>query len=265
MDKSFFYFEVASYNSLILYFHGAKAASPKSPAHYNSNNSTAAPNKINQQAAGKVQLAYECLQASKLAGLTELVPSYSSLWLSYDALHFSQAEIQKQVSEILETSKASQQRKATKTLRIAVCYQLGEDWLSVCRQTGLTQEAIIKIHMQRIYKVYAIGFLPGFAYLGILDPRLHLKRLKTPRKHVPAGSVAIAGEQTAVYPLASPGGWHLIGKTTMKMFDPALPGLCPLEVGDSVQFFSISKKAFLHSISKKASLHSTSKKASFTI
>lgn len=113
-------------------------------------------------------------------------------------------------------------------------------------KTKLSVEEIIKIHSQKLYDVYAIGFLPGFAYLGSVDNRIALPRLATPRKQIPKGSVAIANTQTAVYPEQSPGGWNIIGRTTMELFDKNLEQLSPLSVGNKVKFNPISKEDFLN-------------------
>jgi KipI family sensor histidine kinase inhibitor len=121
---------------------------------------------------------------------------------------------------------------------IPVVYD-GEDLDTVAERTGLTRARIAELHSSVEYTVLAVGFVPGFAYLGELDKQLHIPRRDTPRPRVPAGAVAIAGQHTAVYPLITPGGWHLIGRTSVRMFDPArtppaLPAL--LAAGDRVRF-----------------------------
>ena len=112
----------------------------------------------------------------------------------------------------------------------------GEDLEDVARQTGLTTEEVVRIHSGREYRVYVLGFVPGFAYLGTLDERLSLPRRSTPRKQVPPGSVAIAELQTAVYPSATPGGWHLIGRTDVTLFDAGSESPSLFRVGDTVRF-----------------------------
>ena len=106
----------------------------------------------------------------------------------------------------------------------------------VAEFSGLTADEVISIFLERIYNVFMIGFLPGFAYMGIVDQRIAMPRKKTPRTKVPKGSVAIGGSQTGVYPLGSPGGWNIIGRTEMEMFDPNADPLCPLKAGDRVRF-----------------------------
>jgi TIGR00370 family protein len=120
-------------------------------------------------------------------------------------------------------------------IRIPVVYN-GEDLEDVCRRTRLAASEVIDIHSRREYRVFVVGFVPGFAYLGPLDPRLMVPRRESPRKRVPAGSVAIAEAQTGVYPSATPGGWNLIGTTAEKMFDAARDEPALLRVGDRVRF-----------------------------
>ncbi|HEX9167224.1 MAG TPA: 5-oxoprolinase subunit PxpB, partial [Gemmatimonadales bacterium] len=114
----------------------------------------------------------------------------------------------------------------------------GPDLEWVAARTGLNPDEVVRRHSARLYTVYLLGFVPGFAYLGELDPTLVLPRRSTPRQRVPAGSVAIAGAQTAVYPLATPGGWHLIGQTTLRLFDPEREPPALLAAGDTVRFES---------------------------
>jgi KipI family sensor histidine kinase inhibitor len=124
-----------------------------------------------------------------------------------------------------------------RTHSIPVIYN-GEDLEEVATRTGLTTKEVIAIHSSTTYRVLVIGFVPGFAYLGPLDPRLVLPRRESPRKRVPPGSVAIAEAQTGVYPAATPGGWHIIGTTSATLFDPAEERPARFAVGDRVQFIA---------------------------
>ena len=135
-----------------------------------------------------------------------------------------------------------------KIVTIDVYYgsDVGLDLEDMGIKTNLSVEEIIKIHSQKLYDVFAIGFLPGFAYLASVDERIALPRLSTPRKQIPKGSVAIANTQTAVYPQASPGGWNIVGRTAMELFDKNLEQLSPLSVGNKVKFNPISKEEFLN-------------------
>ena len=127
---------------------------------------------------------------------------------------------------------------ATRVLEVPVSYD-GEDLTAVAHACGLTPDAVVELHSGAAYRVAFIGFQPGFAYLDGLDARLHLPRRADPRSRVPAGSVAIAGAQSAVYPFASPGGWHLLGTTTMRMFDPQRTSASLLQPGDAVRFIPL--------------------------
>lgn len=132
-------------------------------------------------------------------------------------------------------------RPAPRSYRIPVTYD-GPDLGAVAAAAGLTVAEAIGLHGAAAYEVIAIGFQPGFAYLGFLPERLRLPRRATPRTRVPAGSVAIAADQTAVYPHASPGGWHLIGRTGFPCFDASAPGLTPFRVGDRVAFVPMRRR-----------------------
>ena len=126
--------------------------------------------------------------------------------------------------------------------RIPVVYD-GEDFDDVIRTLGITRQQLIATHTRPIYRVFLVGFVPGWAYLGPLPEELYLPRRLTPRTHVPAGSVAIAARQTGIYPLPTPGGWHLIGRTSVKLFLPNSDPPCLFRTGDRVKFFAIPAAA----------------------
>ena len=130
--------------------------------------------------------------------------------------------------------------------RIPVLYggSYGPDLQGVAQYHGITEEEVVRLHCSRPYLVYLIGFMPGFPYMGELPSELITPRLKTPRLVVPAGSVAIAQRQTGIYPMDSPGGWHLLGKTPVRMFDPKKDPPSYLRMGDLVKFYPISEKEF---------------------
>jgi KipI family sensor histidine kinase inhibitor len=115
----------------------------------------------------------------------------------------------------------------------------------IAKRASLSIEEVIEIHQAQAYRVYAIGFAPGFAYLGEVDPRIAAPRLSTPRLKVPKGAVAIADRQTAVYPNVSPGGWNIIGLCPVDMFNPDAEPIMPVKVGDKVRFKPIAKETFL--------------------
>lgn len=176
------------------------------------------------------------LRLAALNGVSEVVPAYASLSLFYDPLVVTYAELLEQVKPLVAQSRyESSAVVEPRTVHIPVHYD-GEDLADVAQRTGLTANEVIALHSERDYHVYIIGFVPGFAYLGELHPSLVLPRRSAPRKRVPAGSVAIAEAQTGVYPFSTPGGWHLIGRTEVKMFDATSTEPALLRVGDKVVF-----------------------------
>lgn len=163
-------------------------------------------------------------------GVREAVPGYATVTAFYDADYASiRAAIEPIVRAGTEDTPAGAEHV------IPVRYD-GPDLDDVAKRTGLTSSEVIERHAGRVYSVYLIGFVPGWAYLGDLDPALELPRRDQPRTRVPAGSVAIAGRQTGVYPLDTPGGWHLIGHTSTVMFDPMADPPATLAAGDRVRF-----------------------------
>jgi inhibitor of KinA len=189
------------------------------------------------------------LAASPLPGVVETVPAYCSILIHYDPLRLTSASV------IAWAQAAAQDLKTTideggRLVEIPTVYggDSGPDLDYVARAHGLSAADVVRLHSGADYTVYMMGFLPGFAYLGGLPPELATSRLDTPRARVSAGSVGIAGEQTGVYPLDSPGGWRLIGRTAMRLFDPAnMPPalLCP---GDRVRFVPITREAAVHGV-----------------
>lgn len=176
------------------------------------------------------------LRAAALAGVTDVVPAYAALTLFYEPLHQDADALLAHVAAIL-AEPAPEPAPATggREHRVPVVYD-GPDLSEVAARTGLTADEVAARHAGRVYTVFLLGFVPGFAYLGELDDALVLPRRAEPRPRVPAGSVAIAGRQTAVYPLATPGGWHLIGRTDLPAFDPAADPPTPFGPGDRVRF-----------------------------
>jgi KipI family sensor histidine kinase inhibitor len=174
------------------------------------------------------------IAGAKFPGVRDVVPAYASLAVHYDPLRIGYADLR---SLLLSSSPAvtSGAKRTPRSHVIPVRYD-GEDLADVARRTNLTVEDVISVHSGAEYRVFVIGFVPGFAYLGPLDPRLVIPRRESPRKRVPAGSVAIAEAQTGVYPAETPGGWHLIGTTDVTMFDATRESPALLAVGDRVRF-----------------------------
>ena len=136
--------------------------------------------------------------------------------------------------------------KVFKTWEIPVCYgeRFGKDLSSLANAKSLSEDQIIQLHSEENYRIHFYGFLPGFMYLSGLRPELHERRKPVPDRNVPAGSVAIGGAQTGIYPSSSPGGWHLIGQTPLVLFDPSKPQPVGVQVGDWIRFRAISAAEF---------------------
>ncbi|HCR72464.1 MAG TPA: allophanate hydrolase [Anaerolineae bacterium] len=168
-------------------------------------------------------------------GILETVPAYCTLLVHYD-LDFTYQQIKNIIQEKMNQVNDSFQKTARRH-EVPVRYGQGQNDLEIISSTlKLSIQEIIKIHSEKEYQIYMMGFTPGFPYMGILDSRLEMPRLQTPRTSVQAGSVAIAGSQTGIYPLDSPGGWHLLGWTTLKLFDPTSETPFLFSPGDTVKF-----------------------------
>lgn len=176
--------------------------------------------------------------------LRELVPGWTTLLLHYDLLLTDPARLAVDLAPLLAHGQSTAPPGEPGRLhRLPICYD-GEDLDAVADACGLRPSQVIDLHSAVEYRVGAIGFAPGFAYLGELDGRLALPRRATPRTRVPAGSLAIAERQTAIYPQASPGGWHLLGRCPHRLFDPAQEPPCPLALGDRVCFVPIDAATY---------------------
>tara|TARA_R110001592_G_scaffold83616_1_gene247613 strand:- start:53961 stop:54638 length:678 start_codon:yes stop_codon:yes gene_type:complete len=201
---------------------------------------------VNPTVSAKVQHAARELKNALGDVIVDLVPSYASLLVIYDIFRTDLHTIRPQIRTLLS---AIDQVEASegRLIELPVYYspESGPDLEPLAHQTGLRVDDIISIHQATEYRVYAIGFAPGFAYLGELDERISAPRLATPRQQVPKGAVGIAGRQTAVYPSISPGGWNLIGLCPQPMFDSESTPCMPVEVGDRVCFRGIDREDFL--------------------
>ncbi len=186
--------------------------------------------------AARVRACAERIRVAGLGAVREIVPAYAALTVFYDPARAGYAEMVGVLERLLrEPAVATGREVPAHEHRIAVRYD-GPDLTDVAHRTGLPRDEVIARHSGRTYTVLLLGFVPGFAYLGELDGALVLPRRAEPRRRVPAGSVAIAGGQTAVYPLETPGGWHLIGRTAAVLFDPDRIPPARLAAGDHVRF-----------------------------
>lgn len=190
-------------------------------------------------------LTRECEEAFGDA-LVDLVPSYTTLLVVFDTLRITPGEARQQLIDILACLKPAEAGASGKQHELPTWYdpQTGPDLQRVADLSGLSVAGVIEAHISREYRVFALGFAPGFAFMGLLDEALTCPRLDTPRQTVPAGSVAIAGQQTAAYPVTTPGGWNLIGRTTAALFDRNREGFSLLRVGDRVRFVSVDRATF---------------------
>jgi KipI family sensor histidine kinase inhibitor len=178
--------------------------------------------------------------------IVDLVPSYASLLVIFDLDRSDHFAVKQQLRAAL-TNLDSVDASAGSLVTLPVYYsaESGPDLEIIATSANIGIEDVIEIHQQQEYRVYAIGFAPGFAYLGEVDKRIAAPRLATPRQKVPRGAVAIADRQTAVYPAVSPGGWNLIGLCPTRMFDPEKNPSMPVQVGDRIRFSAISRDQFI--------------------
>jgi inhibitor of KinA len=185
------------------------------------------------------------VERAGLAGVQEAVPTYRSLAIYYDPLVIGRDALKDQV-QALRNSLGDEGEKAPKIVEIPTVYGGGHgpDLDFVAGHTGLSQDEVIRLHTEPFYHVYMLGFMAGFAYLGGLPERLSVPRLATPRLKVPAGSVGIAGTQTGVYPVESPGGWRIIGRTHRRLFDASDRVPTPILPGDKVRFVRIEEHEY---------------------
>jgi len=172
-------------------------------------------------------------------------PAYASLCLRFDVKKITLLKLKNLLLEAYRDFRFNKV-ETKKYWEIPVCYDpsLGPDLLESCQRTSLDLENFIALHTAPLYRIYFIGFLPGFLYLGGLHETLSIPRKKTPRPKVPAGSIGIAGHQTGIYPQSSPGGWQLIGQTKISLFNPNENPPTPFKAGDYLKFTKISKEAF---------------------
>lgn len=190
-------------------------------------------------------LAGEC-EAAFGDTLVDLVPSYTTLLVVFDPLRITPCEARQLLTDILARLKPAETGASGALHELPTWYdpQVGPDLQRVAELSALSVESVIEAHSSREYRVFALGFAPGFAFMGLLDEALTCPRLDTPRQKVPAGSVAIAGQQTAAYPIVTPGGWNLIGRTPTRLFDRNREGFSLLRVGDRVRFVAVNQGEF---------------------
>ena len=196
--------------------------------------------------SAQIQAAVTNINATMRDNIVDLVPSYASLLVIYDQDRSDHFAVKLQLRTAL-SNLGSVDASAGELVTLPVYYstESGPDLETIAQRGKLAIDDVIEIHQQQEYRVYAIGFAPGFAYLGEVDERIAAPRLATPRQKVPRGAVAIADRQTAVYPAVSPGGWNLIGLCPTRMFDASKTPSMPVQVGDRIRFAAISREEFI--------------------
>lgn len=193
-----------------------------------------------------IRQTIERIQELKLDGITELVPTYCALLIQYDAMLYSYSDICNLMEPLLEPSVTNDANDRVTVIEIPTVYggEFGPDLGFVASHNNLSEDEVVSIHSGTDYLVYMLGFIPGFTYLGGMDPRIATPRLSSPRTLIPAGSVGIAGEQTGTYPSDSPGGWQIIGRTPVTMYDMSKKQAALLSAGDYVRYVPIDEAEY---------------------
>lgn len=193
-----------------------------------------------------IRQTIERIKALQLEGIIELVPTYCALLVEYDAMLYSYSEICKIIEPTLEEGMTNTTNELVTVVEVPTVYggEFGPDLSFVASHNHLSEDEVISIHSGTDYLVYMLGFIPGFTYLGGMDSRIATPRLSSPRTLIPAGSVGIAGEQTGTYPSDSPGGWQIIGRTPVTMYDMSKAQAALLKAGDYVRYVPIDESEF---------------------
>jgi len=200
-------------------------------------------NEISLEVHDKLIRLYVNLKNASIEGVSYIIPAYNSICVGY------KKEIQtfnalKNKIELISFRKPLLNQSKNKTLYVPVCYELGSDFEEVCEETELRKETVISLHTQKYFTVFMQGFVPGFAYMGVLPEALKCSRKTNPRTQVDKGSVAIAGVQTAIYPGNTPGGWQIIGKTPIPLLDVQQDDPFLFKTGWKVKFHAIAQDEF---------------------
>lgn len=200
--------------------------------------------KIDPAILRQVTMMANAIKKAEIKGILDMIPAYASILVCFDP---SKTDMRSIIAKIekLKPEKQSQ-KEEQRLIRIPVLYgrPFEEDLEHVAKHAGIFTEEVVQIHTANTYPVYMIGFLPGFPYLGNLDERIHTPRRTEPRTDIPAGAVGIGGSQTGVYPISSPGGWHIIGQTPVKLYDPDQKQPVLLQSGDLIQFYAIDEDEY---------------------
>ena len=193
-----------------------------------------------------IRQTIERIKELQLEGIIELVPTYCALLVEYDAMLYSYSDICNIIEPTLEEGMSDTTNELVTVVEVPTVYggEFGPDLSFVASHNHLSEDEVVSIHSGTDYLVYMLGFIPGFTYLGGMDPRIATPRLSSPRTLIPAGSVGIAGEQTGTYPSDSPGGWQIIGRTPVTMYDMSKAQAALLNAGDYVRYVPIDESEF---------------------
>lgn len=239
--------EIAGENALILYFSehkrehnqdNTKAITDENDAFISSS--------VCSAVSDDVQQADQLIRQHLSADIIDLIPSYASILVMFNLLSIDHHRLRNKLKKLLSDcgSKISKQGRLVE-LPVYYSVESGQDLPRIADKAKLSIEEVIALHQSQEYRVYAIGFAPGFAYLGEVDEQIAMPRLSTPRLKVPKGAVAIADRQTAVYPAQSPGGWNIIGLCPIDMFNALAENVMSVSVGDRVKFIAIDRNKYL--------------------
>jgi len=200
---------------------------------------------ISREINEKVRRMALAIQAEAIEGIIETVPTYRSLLIIYNPTTFPIEDLKRRL-ELIEEGLRQTPLPEPKLIHIPVVYGgiYGPDLEGVAKYLQISPEEVIRLHCSQPYLIYMIGFMPGYPYMGELPQALVIPRLKTPRLIVPKGSVAIAQRQTGIYSMESPGGWQILGRTPVELFDPEKDPPALLQMGDVVQFYPVTEKEF---------------------
>jgi inhibitor of KinA len=201
--------------------------------------------RIDPEVNARAVATAEAVRAASITGVRDVVPTYRSVAVYFDPLLTDHGGLVRRLEEAARRPPRKESGEHA-LIRVPVCYgeDFGPDLPEIARVARASEAEVVEIHTSRTYRVYMLGFMPGFAYMGLVDSRIAVPRRETPRVRVPRGSVCLAGVQTSVHPVEAPSGWHLIGRTPVRPFDPSRRDPFLMKPADEVQFYPIGRDEF---------------------